>query len=222
MVIKKYIRLLRLKRKYRTYNTDISSFNIDFSSNIGRNCLIGRNVEIRKNVTVGDFTYFNSDNYWTIIESNTVIGKFCSIAPGVIIGLGNHNYHNVSTHPFLYNDYYLKKITKDDFELLQTGLPDEEEKTVIGNDVWIGMNACIKRGVKIGDGAVIGMNAVVTKDVPPFAIVAGVPAKVISYRFRDEDIKFILDNPWWNFDNTELLEKYKYMYDIEDYKQNLR
>lgn len=217
MFIKKIINTQVLKIKNYDKKSKIDSYNVSLNTKIGKFCLIGKNVKISENVEVGDFTYFNSSNNWSIIESNTVIGKFCSIAPGVIIGLGNHNYHNVSTHPFLYNDYYIKKITKKKVNLLQDGLVDKNLKTIIGNDVWIGMNACIKRGIKIGNGAVIGMNAVVTKDVPEFAIVGGVPAKVISYRFTKEEINFINENPWWNWNNEELLNNYKLLYDINKY-----
>lgn len=220
-VIKKIVKTLLLKLKFRKNKSEIKSYNISSNIEIGRFCLIGKNVQISDNVKIGDFTYFNSNKNWSIIESNITIGKFCSIAPGVIIGLGNHNYHNVTTHPILYNNYYMKKMTKENKELKQTGLIDTDVQTIIGNDVWIGMNACIKRGVKIGDGAIIGMNAVVTKDVPPFAIVGGVPAKVISYRFKEEDIKLIINNPWWDWNYDDLLKNYIYLYDIEKYRDKI-
>lgn len=216
-LIKKIIVHVFLKMKNIKKKNTIKSYNVDRSIKLGKYSLIGKNVEISSNVSVGDFTYFNSNQNWSIIESNTVFGKFCSIAPGVIIGVGNHDYKNVTTHPIVYNKYYFDKIKKNIIQLKQNGLVDANAETVIGNDVWIGMNANIKRGIKIGDGAIIGMNSVVTKDVPPYAIVAGVPAKIISYRFKEDEIKLLLDNPWWNLDYEQLMEKYNYLYDINDY-----
>ena len=88
---------------------------------------------------------------------------------------------------------------------------------IIGNDVWIGEGVTIKGGVRIGDGAIVAMNACVTKDVPPYAIVGGVPAKIIRYRFTDEQIKFLLDFQWWN-KSLEWIEKHAEIFvDIETF-----
>ena len=80
------------------------------------------------------------------------------------------------------------------------------KKVTIGNDVWIGHGAVINQGVSIGTGAIIGSNAVVTKDVPPYAVVAGVPAKILKYRFDDDTIKLLLKSKWWNMDDFHLIE----------------
>ena len=88
---------------------------------------------------------------------------------------------------------------------------------IIENDVWIGNNVLIKGGVTIGNGAIIAMGSVVTKDVPPYAIVGGVPAKIIRYRFSENDIKKLLDFKWWNQNDSWLKENYKKFHNIEDF-----
>lgn len=133
------------------------------------------------------------------------IGKFCSVSWGVTIGPANHSYERISTHSFLYNSV--------------DGLrPENEEaaydrfttKCIIGNDVWIGTGATILRNVNIGSGAIVGAGAVVTKDVPPYAIAVGVPAKIVKYRFSDEIIEKLLRLEWWNWDDEMIRENYEY------------
>lgn len=131
---------------------------------------------------------------------NTKIGSFCSIAPQVRIGgLSRHPVHFISTHPIFYSP------------LKQSGISycvenkfDEREKNVIGNDVWIGFRAVILDGVRIGDGAVIAAGAVVTKDVLPYSIMGGVPAKLIRKRFSDDVIDMLLKMKWWSLPLVEL------------------
>lgn len=126
------------------------------------------------------------------------VGKFTSISWGVTIGPANHDYNRITNHSFLYNVY--------------DGLRDNEEvpynrfesECIIGNDVWIGANATILRNVNIGDGAVIGANSVVTKNVPPYAIVAGSPERIIKYRFNDDIIKKLLELKWWNLSDKTI------------------
>src|SRR5690606_15275799 len=108
------------------------------------------------------------------------------------IGVGNHNYNWLTTHPFLVSSEY--GFIKEDLAEPQKHAP------VIGNDVWIGINSIIQRGVTIGDGAVIASGSVVTKDVVPFSIVAGIPAKHIKFRFSDIQIQQLMKICWWNWD----------------------
>ena len=120
------------------------------------------------------------------------IGKFCSIAQGVTILLGGgHRPDWITTYPFSY--------IFDEFKNTP-GLPATKGGVVIGNDVWIGMNTLILSGIQIGDGAIIGAHSVVTKDVEPYTIVAGNPAKVIRKRFDQETIDALLRIKWWNWD----------------------
>lgn len=119
-------------------------------------------------------------------DKDTKIGKYCSIAIGVSIGAFKHPLDLLSTNPIVYdnNKYLLDKGNKG---------------VTIGNDVWIGAKAIILPDITIGDGAVVGANAVVTKDVPPYAIVVGVPAKIIKYRFDKEIIDQLLNLKWWDY-----------------------
>ncbi len=141
---------------------------------------------------VGRYTYAAPDTH--IQSIGTVIGSFCSIGQRVVIGHGNHPKDFLSSSPFFYFD--------------ELGFKNEEtptydgfwyiEPVTIGNDVWIGDGAWIKNGVTIGDGAIIGARAVVTRNVPPYSIVTGIPAEVISYRFDENTIRVLVESKWWN------------------------
>jgi acetyltransferase-like isoleucine patch superfamily enzyme len=147
---------------------------------------------------VGDFSkmaYSNMDrmsyigDYTVVINSE--IGKFSSISWGVTIGPEEHDFNRVTNHSFLYSTKSFKLVQRKMYSPF-------EKKCTIGNDVWIGCNSTILRGVKIGDGAVIGANSLVNKDVPPYAIVAGSPAKILKYRFEPNIILALLDVKWWD------------------------
>ena len=153
----------------------------------GPKVFIRNNVSIDKDVKIGDYTYVCAG---TRIFSNTSIGKFCSIATDVTIGASLHPTNFLSTHPFQYCSYYMGNKEKYTFETFP--------KTTVGNDVWIGCHAIIKCGITIGDGAIIGSGAVITKDVPPYAIIVGVPGKILRYRFDEETKKKLQNLQWWN------------------------
>lgn len=122
------------------------------------------------------------------------VGKFCSISSDVKLLLGgNHRVDWVSTYPFSSFSENFPEAA------LIKGHPATKGSITIGNDVWIGMNVTILSGVTIGDGAVIGTHLIVTKDVPPYAIVAGNPAKIIKYRFDTSTIQALLALQWWNW-----------------------
>jgi len=133
---------------------------------------------------------------------NTTIGAFCSIGPGVNIGgLGAHPTKWLSTHPAFYSTFMQSGKT-----FATTNLFEELKSNTVGNDVWIGARALIVDGVSIGDGAIVAAGAVVTKDVPPYTIVGGVPAQVIRLRFESAVINFLLKWQWWNLPDEVLAQ----------------
>ena len=140
---------------------------------------------------------------------NCEIGSFCSIANNVIIGGAMHPIEWVSTSPVFYAG---RDSIKKKFQHFKR--PDDK-KTYIQNDIWIGAYTLIKQGITIGNGSVIGMGSVVTKDIPPYEIWAGNPAKFIRKRFNDEVIEKIKKSEWWNLDGSKLKEISKHFNDTE-------
>jgi len=147
-------------------------------------------------VGIGTYGCFNGN-----FRPHCTIGNYCSIAPGVHRLVGNHPLNMISTHPLFHlKDFGACTETKYEYHHIN-----------IGNDVWIGTNAVILSGCEsIGNGAVIGAGAVVLKDIPPYAVVGGVPAKLIKYRFDEKTIKKIEDSKWWSLSPDELLPYIKY------------
>lgn len=153
-------------------------------------------TSITSNVQIGAYTYFGAG---CRIGTLAKIGRFCSIAPSVTIGLGNHPTEYLSTHPLFFRSAGMFQAwPKPDIGIDR---PPEVTKTspIIGNDVWIGANSVIGRGVTIGDGAIIGAGSVVLKDVAPYAIVAGAPARLIRYRCSEERVEELKKLQWWRY-----------------------
>lgn len=149
------------------------------------------------NVQLGDYSYIASNSH----AANLTIGKFCSIGPNFCCGLGLHPTNGISTSPMFYSTACQNGKT-----LCYRNQFEESKQTIIGNDVFIGANVTVLDGVHIADGAIVGAGAVVTKDVPPYAIVGGVPAHIIRYRFDEETVKRMLETRWWNREEHELQE----------------
>lgn len=172
-----------------------------------------------ENVNIGAYTYYAQDREGEDFERDNIlynvghhgrliIGNFCSIANGVeiIMGAANHSIKSISSFPFnmVKEDWRLRLgMTRDD-------MPDKGDIR-IGHDVWIGQKATIMPGVSIGNGAVIGSKAVVAKDIPPYAIAVGNPARVVKYRFDEETIAFLQELEWWYFSETVLDEAIPYL-----------
>jgi len=158
---------------------------------VGENCIVSHSTIEKRTYLAPNVMLFHSQ-----------IGSYCSIGPGAIIGHAEHPVHFLSTSPLFYNPQ--NSFGEQRF-ILEAA--HEFRETTIGHDVWIGANAFIKSGVTLGTGAVIGAHAVVTKDVPPYAIVAGVPARIIRMRFKEEIIRKLAFDAWWTLTEQDL-EKY--------------
>lgn len=158
-------------------------------------------VTVYRGCSIGGFSYINVG---CVIYSNVEIGRFCSIGRSVEIGLARHPVNFLSTHPFQCNHNLFSRF--EGYSSIKVKPWVFHPKTVIGNDVWIGAKAGIASGVTIGHGAIIAAGAIVTKDVPPYAIVGGVPAKVIKMRFSKDIIEKLLKYQWWDLD-LEVLSK---------------
>ena len=152
------------------------------------------------NIIVGDFTYYSGDcfqkqvvHHQKFYGDKLIIGKFCQIAHGVhfVMNGANHQMNAVTTYPFYIMEGWEQPVPP------LSELPVKGD-TIVGNDVWIGENATILPGVKIGDGAIIGLNSVVASDVAPYTIVAGNPAKLIRHRFDEELTALLLRLKWWD------------------------
>lgn len=173
-----------------------------------------KDVVTSPNIQVGDYTVYNDfvrdprefekNNvlyHYPVNGDRLIIGRFCSIACGArfLFTSGNHALKSLSTYtfPIFFDEWVLDaKNIRDAW--------DNKGDTVIGNDVWIGYEAIIMPGVKIGDGAIVGTRAVVTGDVPPYTIVGGVPARPIRKRFDDETIRRLEALRWWDWDEEKL------------------
>jgi virginiamycin A acetyltransferase len=180
-------------------------------SHINREMIFLKNFITNPNIQVGDYTYyhdavhperFEKDNVILLYTCKLIMGKFCQIAQGTkfIMGDANHQMDGFSTFPFYvfgkeWAEYEPRFPTKGD--------------TIVGNDVWFGHGSVIMPGVKIGDGAIIGACSVVTKDVHPYTIVGGNPAKEIRKRFSEDIVKKLLEIQWWNWDIDKITRNIK-------------
>lgn len=208
--IRRYYIYVKDKIRYRNFvhynfTTKISSASSFEGANV-----IGNNTWFCGNMGYG--TYICND--CSIIGN---IGRFCSIAPEVKNTLGVHPISEpyVSTSPMFFS---LRKQTGKTFAKKQL-FEELKEPIEIGHDCWIGQRVFIVGGVKIGIGAVVLAGAVVTKDVPPYSIVGGVPAKVLKYRYDDDTIKFLLKSEWWNRPIDWLEANHELFCDIDEFKR---
>jgi len=186
-MFKQFLKMILLY--FRNKRENIKSFSkfISLKAIIDKNCNIQKDTEIDAKSKIGKYTYIGKYCYLTKVN----IGNYCSIANNVSIGQGEHDLSKISTNSLFYNDAY-EELT--------------QKECIIGNDIWIGVDSIILRGVTIGNGAVVGANSVVTKDIPPYAVVVGSPAKIIKYRFDKQKIEKIEKSKWWHLDIEEAKE----------------
>lgn len=183
-------------------------------------CFI-KNIIKNPNIIVGDYTYYDDyetdgedfekhvTHFYPFIGDKLIIGKFCSLAKGIrfIMNGANHRLDGLTTYPFNIMGNGWEKVTPRIEDLPLKG------DTVIGNDVWTGENVTILPGVHIGDGAIIGANSVVAKNIEPYSVAVGNPCQVVKKRFSEEKIQILLNLKWWDwgeekiFNNLEALVK---------------
>lgn len=211
--IRKFFRYFVLKTKYR-WKGDLCLFS--YSSNIDlKSHFEGANKIYPYTQFAGVMGYGSYIGPYCRIEAN--IGRFTSIAPYVRINRGSHPY----TYPYATTCPMFFSTRLQNGHTFANRMVFNELKTpvTIGSDCWIGENVFMAGGLTIGDGAVVLAGAVVTKDVPPYAIVGGVPAKVIKYRYDEETIRFLLDFKWWDKDIKWLRQHWQLLCDIEKLKE---
>lgn len=205
---------IREYRKCSKNNTIIKMKSSTKGSIIGDFCVIGYNNQVVNSVLGRRTRVKTGCNIY-----NAKIGNFCAFAENVKLGAGIHPVNFASTNFIFYSNTKSIKTFSDDNYFL-----GEHNNIDVGHDVWFGANSAVIGDVKIGSGAVIAYGAVVTKDVPPYTIVGGVPAKVIRKRFSDEIIKRLLEIEWWNLSDLFFEKHFKLMHNpvelIEFYDQN--
>jgi len=157
---------------------------------------------------IGKGTYIAINSTISVTE----IGRFCSIGPNLICGYGLHPTNGLSTSPAFYST-----LKQNGMTFCEVNKIEERKLIKIGNDVFIGMNVSILDGVTIGDGAIIAAGAIVNKDVEPYSIVGGVPAKHIKYRFNKEQIEALSKIKWWNWSDEKLKDVEKNFFEIDKF-----
>lgn len=188
--------------------------NAIFPNEYKTSCFI-RNVVKAPNISIGEYTYYDDARNPIDFEQNNelfnypefddrlIIGKFCAIAEGTVFVMGsaNHRISSATTYPFNVFGGAWRENTPDHMAQLP-----RKGDTIVGNDVWFGRECVVMPGVKIGDGAIIATYSVVAKDVPPYTVFGGNPARLLKRRFDDELTALLLKLKWWNFEPEKLLE----------------
>lgn len=185
-------------------------------SKFENNCFVGDNCKVT-NTVVGKYSYITEGAR----ISHAKIGKFCSIGPNLRIGMASHPIKKfVSTSPMFHSKNTNLNVSFVKKNEIETHKYVDKKKlffTEIENDVWIGANVTIMDGVKISNGAVIGANSLVTKNIPPYAIAKGYPAKIVKFRFTKSQIKELLDISWWHKSDKWIIRRTNLLKDINKF-----
>ena len=216
--LKQKLKLFSIKYKYRKLNVVISKkATIERDSTFEGCNVIHNGTHFRGKIGYGSYIGLNSNIYGKI-------GRFCSIAGNVNVVNGFHPTEKfVSTHPAFFSPIGQAGSTFSNnqcYDEVRFADKDNRHPIIIGNDVWIGFGATILAGVTIGDGAVVAAGAIVTKDVPPYAVVGGTPAKVMKYRFGQDEIDFLCDFKWWDKPIDWIKENSDLFSDIDKFKNS--
>ena len=196
----------------RMRGTRVEGAGVSPRARIARHAMVRRGTEVGTDVELGAYSHISGPRSY--VEAAR-IGKFCSIARQVVIGPGDHDLSAVTTHPFPFSPAYggLARIARNQVQ---------KPAPVIGNDVWIGVNAVVLRGVTIADGAVVAANSVVTRDVAPYTVVGGAPARFIKSRFPPETVAALLRIRWWDWSEDELRNKAELFFDVDTFIRDIR
>lgn len=180
---------------FNIFNPAVSCFSkIDNISKVNKKAKIYRKTTVF-NSKIGSYSYLAKGSSLVYAE----IGKFCSIGHGSNIGLGHHTLDKLSTSPI-----FTEKHNGTGHSWTNQSTEYPYKKVIIENDVWIGSRVMVMGGVRIENGAVVAAGSIVTKDIPPYAVVAGVPAKIIKFRFDEKTIKYLLQIKWWDYPDNKL------------------
>lgn len=201
-----YWQVMNRLRKHRVESTQVG-----FRTRIGRRVVIRKGSEVGPAVEIGDYSYISGPRAY--VEA-AIIGKFCSIARQTTIGVSDHDYRLVTTHPIIIDPSY--GMVDNSIRKAQKPAP------IIGHDVWVGMSSFIMRGVRIGDGAVVAANSVVTRDVAPYSIVGGNPARHIKFRFSQDIVEALLEIRWWDWGEEKIRQHRADFRDIETFVRKHR
>ena len=201
---KKIYKYLKIYKKDLFNNT---TKKVIWKSVVSENARVNEPCQILES-SIDDGTYISPNCFLSKVK----LGKFCSVGPNLNAGYGIHPTNGISTSPAFYST---RKQNGKSF--VSENKIEERKEIIIGNDVFIGINVTILDGIKIGDGAIIAAGAVVTADVPPYAIVGGVPAKIIKYRFNDSQIKDLENIKWWDWNDEDLKKVAEHFFDIDKF-----